>query len=365
VRISTAPGTLTIEDSGCGMTREELVANLGTIARSGTAEFAAAAAKAGAEGASSLIGRFGVGFYAAFMVASRAEVFTRAEGGAPLVWRSDGEGAFTIGAASNADAPARGTRVVLHLKPDAAASGDFTTAEGVERILKKHSAFVPHPVFVDGARANTLPAVWALRAAEVTEEQHGEFYHSLSPSGDTPAFRLHFAADAPLALSALLYYPRRNSELSLAGGLERAEPGVSLYCRKVLIQRNASGLLPSFLRFLKGAVDCEDVPLNISRETLQDGAVMRRLREVLTTRALKFLADSAKKDPKAYEDWFAHMGSFIKEGLCSDVDERRKEALAKLLRCVAARAGAHAAAHALTHAAMRAGTRRQRCRRAS
>jgi HSP90 family molecular chaperone len=330
IRISTAAGTLTIEDSGCGMSREELIANLGTIARSGTAEFVA---KAGAVDGASLIGRFGVGFYAAFMVASRAEVFTRAAGGEPLVWRSDGGGAFTIARASEAEAPARGTKVVLHLKDDVAASGAYSSAEGVEAILKRHSAFVPHPVFLDGARVNTLPAVWALRPAEVTDEQHQDFFRHLAGAGaPPPAFRMHFATDSPLALNALLYFPARNDELSLSGGMERLPPGVSLYCRKVLIMRDAPGLLPQYLRFLKGVVDCEDLPLNISRETLQDSAIVRRLRELLTARALKFLADSAKKDPAGFERWHAAMNGFVKEGLCSDADEKRKEALAKLLR---------------------------------
>jgi HSP90 family molecular chaperone len=340
VRITTgaAPGVLIIEDGGCGMTREELVANLGTIARSGTAEWAEAAAKANGDtaaganasvNASTLIGRFGVGFYAAFMVAERAEVFTRAAGGPPLVWRSDGGGEFTIATCAESEAPARGTRVVLHLKADAAASGDYSTADGVERILRRHSAFVPHPVFVDGARANTLPAVWALRPSEVTEEQHAEFYRFLAanPAAEPPAFRLHFAADAPLSLAALLYFPGRNAELSLAGGLERMDPGVSLYCRKVLIQRDAPGLLPSYLRFLKGVVDCEDIPLNISRETLQDAAVVRRLRELLTTRALKHLGEVAKKQPAEFEAWSAQMGSFIKEGAC--VASLHREKLAR------------------------------------
>ena len=325
------------------MTKAELVDSLGTIARSGTAKFmeamkekAAASGEGGAGADSNLIGRFGVGFYSAFMVASRVEVFTRAPGGDPLVWRSNGDGAFTIGAASDAEAPARGTRVVLHLSPDAAASGEFSTAQGVERILKKHSAFLPHPVFVDGARVNTLPALWALRPSEVTEEQHAEFYGALTGGRESaPAFKLHWSVDSPLSLNALLYFPKRNEELSLAGGLERMEPGVSLYVRKVLIQKQAAGLLPPYLRFLKGAVDCEDVPLNIGREMLQDAAVVRRLKELLTVRATKFLADAAKKDPKAYDEWFGNMGTFIKEGLCSEMEDKKKEALAKLLRCVA------------------------------
>ena len=331
IRIATGAGTLTIEDSGCGMTREELIANLGTIARSGTAEFVA---KAGSKvDSASLIGRFGVGFYACFMVAQRAEVFTRSAGGEPLVWRSDGSGSFSIARAAESDAPARGTKVVLHLKDDVAASGAYSTAPALEAILKRHSAFVPHPVFLDGARVNTLPAVWALRPAEVTEEQHTDFFrHLAGASSPAPAFRMHFATDSPLALNALLYFPSRNDELTLSAGMERLPPGVSLYCRKVLIMRDAPNLLPQYLRFLKGVVDCEDLPLNISRETLQDSAIVRRLRELLTTRALKFLADSAKKDPEGYERWHTTMNGFIKEGICSDADDARKEALAKLLR---------------------------------
>ena len=333
VRISTGPGnTLTVEDTGCGMTKAELQSHLGTIARSGTQEFAAAQ---GAAAGSALLGRFGVGFYSAFMVADRVDVFSRSSDGGPLHWSSDGSGTYTIAECPADQAPGRGTRIVLHLKPDVAGEGMLTTADGVREVLTKHSAFVPHPVFVDGQRLNMLPAVWTMRPGEVSEEQHTQMYRSLGGT-DTPPFKLHFSADAPMSLSALLYVPSRSGELL---GFNTGEDsidstGISLYCRKVLIQRNAPGLVPRYLRFLRGVVDCEDVPLNIGREALQDAGIVRRLNTALGGRVLKLLGDVALKDGAAYDNWFVSggMGMFIREGVCTETDPTRRQQLAKLLR---------------------------------
>ena len=333
VRITTGPGnTLSVEDTGCGMTKAELQSHLGVIARSGTQEFAAAQ---GASSSSALIGRFGVGFYSAFMVADKVDVYSRSADGPPLHWSSDGSGTYTIAACADDQAPRRGTRIVLHLKPDVAGEGMLTSGEGVREVLTKHSAFVPHPVLVDGQRLNMLPAVWTMRPGEVTEEQHTQMYRSLGGT-DTPPFKLHFSADAPLSLSALLYVPSRSGELL---GFNTGEDsidstGISLYCRKVLIQRNAPGLVPRYLRFLRGVVDCEDVPLNIGREALQDAGIVRRLNAALGGRVLKLLGDTATKDGPAYDNWFVTggMGMFIREGVCTETDPIRRQQLAKLLR---------------------------------
>jgi TNF receptor-associated protein 1 len=332
VAITTGPGnTLTVQDTGCGMTKAELQSHLGVIARSGTQEFATA----NASSSSALIGRFGVGFYSAFMVADRVDVFSRSSDGPPLHWSSDGSGTYTIGECPDDQAPGRGTRIVLHLKPDVAAEGMLTSADGVREVLTRHSAFVPHPVLVDGQRLNMLPAVWTMRPAEVTEEQHTAMYRSLGGT-DTPPFKLHFSADAPLSLSALLYVPSRSGELlgfnTGEGSVD--DTGISLYCRKVLIQRNAPGLVPRYLRFLRGVVDCEDVPLNIGREALQDAGIVRRLNAALGGRVLKLLGDTAAKDGAAYDSWFVTggMGMFIREGVCTETDPTRRHQLAKLLR---------------------------------
>jgi len=342
--------TLTLEDSGCGFTREALVEQLGTIARSGTAAFSA-------PGGSSLIGKFGVGFYSAFMVADRVELFTRAAGGEPLVWRSSGGDSYTIAAASPDQTPARGTRVLLHLKSDAAAS-ELSTREGVARVLRKHSSFLPHPLLLDGEVVNNAPALWAQPARDVSEAQHAAFYDSLPGSRGRPAFHLHYSTDAPLEMQVLLYIPSV-ADSELLNERKPDESGVALYCRRVLIQPSARGLLPDYLRFVRGVVDCSDVPLNIGREALQDASVVRRLNAALSARVLKFLLDMAKKKPREYEAWFSSAGgAFIKEGVCAEGDAKRKVNLAKLLRyeSTAQPAGSYTSLEAVAaRAAARAG----------
>jgi HSP90 family molecular chaperone len=329
VSITTGEGTLTVQDSGCGLTKAELQSHLGIIAKSGTSDFAAQE-----KSATSLIGRFGVGFYASFMVADRVDVYTKSErSDTALHWSSDGGGTYTITPCAADLAPQRGTRIVLHLKPDAVDM--FSHADGVKEVLSKHSAFVAHPVSVDGTRVNTLPAVWTFRPSEVTEEQHEQLYRSLGGIGSKPPFRLHFATDAPLSLHALIYVPSRSGEmLGFATDESVDTTGVSLYCRKVLIQRNAPGIVPRYLRFMRGIVDCEDVPLNIGREALQDASIVRRLNGVLAARVLKYLAEVARNDATAYDTWFTTggMGMFIREGVCTEQDDSRRTQLAKLLR---------------------------------
>jgi len=324
-------GTLSVEDSGCGFTREQLVEHLGTIARSGTDAFRAQQGGTGAK--PGLIGRFGVGFYSVFMVAGKVEVFTRAADGEPLLWRSDGRGSYTIGPAADGDTPPRGTRVVLHLRPDVVSGSDLGTPSGVARVLRKHSSFVPHPVLLDGELMNGTPALWAQSPKDVSDDTYGAFYASLPGAIGRPTFRLHYSADSPLQFHALLFLPSE-ADADLFGPNRHEEASsVALYSNRVLIQAAARGLLPSYLRFVRGVVDCGDVPLNIGRESLQDAAVVRRLNAALTARLLRFLAEMAEKRPADYSAWYSDVGgSFIKEGVCAEQDTGHKTSLAKLLR---------------------------------
>lgn len=314
--------TLTITDTGIGMNREELIENLGTIAHSGSKTFIRQLAETDQKDLS-LIGQFGVGFYAAFMVAKKIRVFSQSyrpdETG--WEWVSDGIGSYTVGPAK--DLP-RGTKIILELKDDAK---DFAGSETVKRIIRQYSSFVSFAIRVNGEQINTVQALWTKNKNEVKEEEYSEFYKFVADAYDEPHYRLHFSTDAPLAINALLFVPKHNFERF---GFKRTESGVNLYCRRILIQQQAEGILPEWLRFVKGIVDSEDIPLNISRETMQDSALVSRLRRAVTNRFLKFLSEQAKEDPDKYEEFWKEFGFFLKEGLTSDFAYR--DDLAKLLR---------------------------------
>ncbi len=319
--------TLTITDAGIGMTRDELIENLGTIAHSGSKAFLeqikASAAKSGGTGAAEIIGQFGVGFYSAFMVATKVTVFTRSyqpdETG--WIWTSDGVSSYEIEPGN--DLP-RGTKIVIHLKEE---DQDYATPRRVESIIKRYSNFVGFPITLNGETVNTINALWTRNKSEITDAEYEEFYKFIGHDFEAPAYRLHFSADAPLAIRALLFVPQHSREKL---GMPKTESEVHLYCRKVLIQSKSKGLFPEWLRFLKGVVDSEDLPLNISRETMQDSALLQKLNKVLTTRFLKFLDEQAKADPDKYATFFREFGHFLKEGIVSDFTHR--DALAKLLR---------------------------------
>lgn len=315
-------GTITIADTGVGMTHGELVENLGTIAHSGTKAFLKQIAE-DKKPDIGLIGQFGVGFYSAFMVAKKVTVLSRSFAPEEQGWEwiSEGMGGYEISPA--ADLP-RGTKITLELKNDAK---DFAQADTVERIVQRYSSFVPFPIELNGKRLNTVQAIWARNKNEIKEEEYHEFYTYIGHDHDQPLYRLHFTADAPLAIQSLLFVPGRNFETL---GMGRIESDVNLYCRKVLIQAKAKGLFPEWLRFLKGVVDSEDLPLNISRETMQDTSLMQKLNKVLTSRFLKFLDEQAEKDPAVYEKFYTEYQRFLKEGIVTDFTH--KEALGKLVR---------------------------------
>jgi molecular chaperone HtpG len=314
--------TLTITDTGIGMTREELVANLGTIAHSGSKTFLTALSDAARKDVS-LIGQFGVGFYAAFMVADNVKVQSRSylKGEAGHQWASDGAGSYTLSPCKGIH---RGTKIIIQLKEDAREYGDAAT---IKRIIKQYSSFVPFPIKVGGEVVNTVQALWARGAKEITAAEYNDFYKFIGNAVDDPTYRLHFAADAPLAIKALLYTPKENFENL---GFGRMEPGVSLYCQKVLIEQHSKNILPDWLRFLKGVVDSEDLPLNISRQALQDNGLVIKINRVLASRYLKHLEEEAGSDPDKYQEFWRTFGIFLKEGLTSDYSHR--EALGRLLR---------------------------------
>ncbi|MBI5691044.1 MAG: molecular chaperone HtpG [Verrucomicrobia bacterium] len=313
---------ITIQDFGVGMSRSELIENLGTIAHSGSKAFLKALGE-GAQKNANLIGQFGVGFYSAFMVAKSVKVYSHswrtAEPG--QVWSSDGSGSYEIEAS---EGERRGAKIVIELKDECA---DFAQDWKIKGILERYSAFVSFPINLNGKRINTVQALWLRNKNEVKDEEYTEFYKFQAHAVDDPRLRLHFSADAPLAINSLLFVPKDNTEKL---GFSRLEPSVSLYCRKVLIDAKPKDLLPEWLRFLKGVVDSEDLPLNISRETMQDKSLIEKLNKVITKRFLKFLEEEARNRPEGFADFYQEFGHFLKEGAA--LDYTHKDQLTKLLR---------------------------------
>ena len=314
--------TFTIQDFGVGMTQAELVENLGTIAHSGSKAFVKALGE-GDQKAAGLIGQFGVGFYSAFMVAKTVKVYTHSwrESEPGLLWTSDGGGSFAI---EESAGERRGCKIVIELTDECS---EFSHEWRVREIIEKYSAFVSFPINLNGKRINTVQALWLRGKNEIKEEEYDEFYKFQAHDSEKPRLRLHFSADAPISINALLFVPKDNTEKL---GFSRLEPSVALYCRKVLIDARPKDLLPEWLRFLKGVVDSEDLPLNISRETMQDRSLVEKLNRVITKRFLKFLEEESRDRPESYGEFYREFGGFLKEGAALDFSH--KDALTKLLR---------------------------------
>ena len=319
---------LVIRDNGIGMTHDELVTNLGTIAHSGSMEFLKDVASGGKADVS-LIGQFGVGFYSAFMLADSVRVRSRSyREPSGWEWESDGSGTFSV---VEAEGLPRGTEIILHLKEDAK---EFAEEYRIKAVLKTYSGFVPHPIKVGEQVVNDQKPIWVEPKAQVTEEQHARFYQYLTHRADeSPLWHLHMAVDSPIQFRAILYCPRTNIEKL---GFGRLEHGLNLCAKRILVQGDCRDLLPEYLRFLHGLVDSEDLPLNVSRETLQDNSVIRKIRTVLTKGVLDKLTAMADEKPEEYAEFYKQFGQTLKEGIA--VDPTNRDRVAKLLRFASSRA---------------------------
>lgn len=315
---------LTIRDNGVGMTHDELVQNLGTIAHSGSLEFLEKLKKADSSDDVSLIGQFGVGFYSSFMLAERVEVRTRSfTEDRGWVWESTGDGSFTI--AEPEEPLERGTEIRLHLKKD---MDEFTEATRLQYIIRKYSTFVPHPIKVGDEHINDQPPIWVEPKSSVTEEQYENFYEYLTHfPGQKPPWHLHLTADSPFQFHSILYCPDANLERM---GFGKNEHGLHLCAKRILVQNDNRDLLPDYLRFLRGIVDSADLPLNVSREALQDNTIFRKMKKVLTKKVLDHLDSMADEDRETYLKFYREFGSTLREGIGEDYDN--KDRLARLLR---------------------------------
>ena len=327
---------LTVEDNGIGMSRDEMIESLGTIARSGTKAFldrieAAQQDKAGpASEDSALIGRFGVGFYSAFMVGDRVEVTSQRAGtDAAAVWSSDGKGAFAVAAVDPAQAPPRGTRVVLHLLDDAGTYGERAT---VERLIRAQSGHVPVPIAIvekpaaDAVEITDGAALWTKPKADIKPEDYTDFYRSLAGQFDEPALTIHFRAEGRQDYTTLLFVPgSRPFDLFDPDRAGR----IKLYVKRVFITDEAE-MLPRYLRFVRGVVDSADLPLNVSREKIQESPLTAAIRKGATGRVLAELERLADKEPKAFDKIWDTFGAVLKEGIYEDPE--RRDTLLKLAR---------------------------------
>jgi molecular chaperone HtpG len=328
--------TITVADTGIGMNREELIENLGTIAQSGARAFMERLEAD--QRPSDVIGQFGVGFYSVFMVAEEVRVTSRSfrPEDTAWTWVSRGENTFAM---EEAEKPDRGTTIEVKLKEDAA---EFAQGYRLEQIVKKHSDFVAFPIYLvtteeDESKErviNQQTALWRQSPQDVTEEQYNDFYRQLTLDFEKPLLHLHLVTDAPMQTYAILYVPRKRDKgfLSL-----RTDYGLKLYSRKILIEEYNKDLLPNYLRFIEGLVDSEDLPLNISRESVQTNLVMNRLGRTLRRRLISALEEMAGERPDDYATFWGEFGAFVKEGIATDPGSH--DELVGLLRFQSSREG--------------------------
>ena len=313
LEIDPAARTLTVHDNGIGMGRAEVVENLGTIARSGTREFLRAIREAKAAAAPELIGQFGVGFYASFMVADRITVVTRRAGTEEATrWESTGDGSYTLGASER---PAAGTTVTLHLKPQDEEDGlnDYTQTRVLKDIVKRYSDFVTYPIRLQGETLNSMKAIWARDQDAVTEDEHREFYKHVSHDWNDPLEHVSVHMEGSFEARALLYIPSKAPfDLHDRAGGPR---GLSLYVKRVFIMDDWRELLPPHLRFVRGVVSSDDLPLNVSREILQKNRQIQAIRKYLVRRLLAAFKEMKEQRAERYRTLWAEFGAVLKEGL--------------------------------------------------
>nr|VFJ59391.1 MAG: molecular chaperone HtpG [Candidatus Kentron sp. FM]VFJ70381.1 MAG: molecular chaperone HtpG [Candidatus Kentron sp. FM]VFK08619.1 MAG: molecular chaperone HtpG [Candidatus Kentron sp. FM] len=333
IRVDKTAGTIIVSDNGIGMSRSEVIEQLGTIARSGTREFFGSLTGDQAKD-SKLIGQFGVGFYSSFIVADRVTVTTRRAGTKPeeaVRWDSTGEGEYTV---TNVEKSSRGTDVVLHLRPD---EGEFLDNFRLQDILHKYSDHISFPISMpkeveegkepEDEIVNSATALWTRSRNELTDEEYDEFYKHVAHDFDAPLARIHSHVEGTFEYTLLLFIPSR-APFDLWDRNNRH--GVKLYVRRVFIMDDAEDLMPTYLRFVRGIIDSGDLPLNISREILQQNKQVESIRNGAVKKVLGLLEDMANNDPQKYAKFWKELGHTLKEGIIED--HKNRETVAKLLR---------------------------------
>jgi molecular chaperone HtpG len=318
VSINKNQKKLVVEDTGIGMTRREIIDNIGTIARSGTAEFLKKLASVEKKDQSALIGKFGVGFYSSFMVAKEIHIYTKSykKGNPALLWKSKGGKNFTI---EKTVKKIRGTRIELLLKKEE--EGELLDEFALRNIITRHSKFVPFPIYLEKEKIESIEAIWTQPKSSLKKKDYTEFFQFFENTKDEPETYIHLSSDAPVQFNAILYIPKTTLE-SL--GFMKTEPGVDLYSRKVLIQKGSPDILPEYLRFLKGIIDSEEIPLNISRETIQNNIKIEKIKKHILKKLFEHLAKIKDKDRETYLKIWKNFNHNLKEGIIVDFESRQK-----------------------------------------
>lgn len=300
-----------IKDTGIGMTKDELIQNLGTIAQSGAREFLASVEEGADLDAGDVIGQFGVGFYSVFMVADEVRVISRSykKRAKPAAWVSDGSDSYRVEPADKTD---RGTEIHITLRKDAE---DFANDWRLKNIIKKHSDFVRYPIYVGEEQANQQTPLWRKRPSQIEDEDYLNFYRQMTMEFEEPLTTIHFTSDVPVNIRAMLFVPAKREPGVLAS---RKDPGVMLYSHNVLIQEYCTDLLPPWLGFIDGVVDSEDLPLNVSRETVQNNRLMAQLGKTIKKRVLRDLKKLGEEDVAKYKAFWAEFGRAFKEAIATD-----------------------------------------------
>ena len=315
---------LTIQDTGIGMARDEMIENLGTIAQSGARKFLDATKNQKADFAQ-VIGQFGVGFYSVFMVAEWVRVTSRSFNPETeaVSWYATGDDNYQI---DQAEMSERGTKIEIKLKEDAV---EFAAEYRIKNVIHKHSDYIGFPIYVGDSKdpVNKQTSLWRTSKPDVTEEQYQEFYRQTTLDFEDPLMHVHMATDAPVQLYALLFIP---SKLERGVFALRKEDGLKLYSRNILIDEYNKDLLPDYFRFVQGVVDSEDLPLNVSRETVQSSGLIQKLKKVLTNQVFRELEALAKNDSEKYQAFWNEFGGYVKQGLANNSPEA--ESLQALLR---------------------------------
>ena len=330
IAVDKKHNTLIVEDNGVGMTRDELVQNIGTIAHSGTLDYLKRMKEAQTAGQVDLIGKFGVGFYSSFMVAREIHIITRSwqKEAKAWLWQSTGESSYTI---EEAEKEGRGTRIELLLKKD---EKEFLEAYRLKSVILKHSKFVPFPIYLEGEKIERQEAVWTQPKSKLAEKDYADFYKFFENTQEEPETWLHLSSDAPVQFHSLLFVPKTSFELM---GLMKMEPGVDLYSRKILIQKGSKEVMPDYLRFVKGVIDSEEIPLNISREMFQNNVRIDKIRKHAVKKLLEHLEGIKEKEREKYLNIWKNFSKNIKKGAVNDFDNREK--LSQLLLFSSSKAG--------------------------
>ena len=317
ISVNKTNHTLVIEDTGVGMTREELIENIGTIAHSGTADFLKKLAEAKDKEQVDLIGKFGVGFYSSFMVAEKIHIYTKSfhKENPAYLWKSTGDSNYTI---AETVKKKRGTRIEIFLKKE---EKEFLDKFSIKNILAKYSKFVPFPVYIENEKIDAVEAIWTQPKSSLKKKDYVDFFKFFENTQEEPETYLHLSSDAPVQFNAILYIPKTSIEQY---GLFKPEPGVDLFSRKVLIQKGSEEIIPDYLRFVKGVIDSEDIPLNISRETIQNNIKINKISKYVLKKLIAHLKKIKEKDREKYLRIWGNFQRNLKEGIASDFENKEK-----------------------------------------